>query len=242
MFRQYLRISFQSYVYLFLLGLLGTYIYYLFLYLGYAKAEGMEVLVVQYTWPIFIMVLSLFILKESMNWRKGFAVLLGFSGVITVLTKGDFQRVHLNNLSLILLVLLGAFCFALYSVLSKIVREDPLVAASIYFFTAAAASFCSMLFFSTWQLPQSSEVLPVLLNGILVNGFSYVFWIFALQAANATFVTPFTYLTPALSAVYLVLFFREPFLPSYGIGLILVIAGGLVNSLKYRKFSRREAG
>ncbi len=34
-----------------------------------------------------------------------------------------------------------------------------------------------------------------------------------------------------LSALYLVLLFDEPFLPVYAVGLALVIAGGLVNSL-----------
>ncbi|MCP4076791.1 MAG: EamA family transporter [Gammaproteobacteria bacterium] len=60
--------SFKDWSSLFILGLLGTYLYYLFLYQGYAIATGMEVLVVQYTWPILIVVFSFFILKESLNY------------------------------------------------------------------------------------------------------------------------------------------------------------------------------
>ena len=48
--------SFRDLGYLAILGLLGTYIYYLFLYLGYSKTVGMEVLVIQYTWPILIVI------------------------------------------------------------------------------------------------------------------------------------------------------------------------------------------
>jgi hypothetical protein len=35
-----------------------------------------------------------------------------------------------------------------------------------------------------------------------------------------------------LSAVYLIVFFQEPFHPAYGIGLVCVIGGGLVNHLQ----------
>ncbi|MCP4155163.1 MAG: DMT family transporter, partial [bacterium] len=75
--------TFQDWLHLSGLGLLGTYVYYLFLYLGYSKAAGMEVLVFQYTWPILIVLFSIFILKERLNSRKVIALLLGFFGVLT---------------------------------------------------------------------------------------------------------------------------------------------------------------
>jgi len=60
---------------------------------------------------------------------------------------------------------------------------------------------------------------------------SYVFWILALRAANASYLAAFVYLTPILSAAYLILVFAEPMRPVYAAGLALVLAGGLLNSL-----------
>ncbi len=214
-----------------LLGMLGTYLYYLFLYLGYARARGMEVLVVQYTWPLIIVVLSTFLLGERISGRKLAAVAAGFAGVMLVLTRGKFDGIHLDNPGVIALVGAGAACFALFSVLGKRVRYEPFTATTMYFLTAMVAAFCSMLYFSGFALPSGREWFAVLLNGALVNGLSYVFWFAALGAAEASFVAPFTYLAPVLSALYLVLLFDEPFLPVYAVGLALVIAGGLVNSL-----------
>lgn len=216
---------------LFFLGLLGTYIYYLFLYLGYSRATGMEVLVVQYTWPIFIVGLSMVILKEHLSHQKILAIVLGFTGVLLVLTKGEFQTLHVTHVSVMALVGAGAFCFALFSILSKNITRAPLGVTAIYFLSAAVASFLSMICCSDFALPSPDEIFPVLLNGVLVNGFSYVFWIIALRSAQASYLAPFTFITPALSAIYLILFFDEPFVPAYGAGLICVIAGGLVNSL-----------
>lgn len=225
---------FKDWGYLSFLGLLGTYIYYLFLYLGYSKAVGMEVLVIQYTWPILIVIFSVFILRESLTLRKIIAITLGFIGVILVLTKGDFQNIHISNAPVIALVGAGAACFALFSVLSKRVNKEPLAATTVYFLTACIASLLSMLYFSEFAYPSRSELMPVLLNGILVNGFSYVFWLLALRSTEASYLAPFTFIAPILSAIYLVVFFDEPVVAVYGIGLLFVVAGGLVNSLRIR--------
>ncbi|MCK5199602.1 MAG: DMT family transporter, partial [Spirochaetales bacterium] len=82
--------------------------------------------------------------------------------------------------------------------------------------------------------PSTAEIVPVLLNGILVNGFSYVFWLVALRSTEASYLAPFTFITPVLSAIYLIVFFDEPFAAAYGIGLIFVVTGGFVNSIKMR--------
>ena len=222
--------SIKDWILISFLGLLGTYIYYLFLYLGYAQAKGLEVLVVQYTWPIIIVALSLFILNEKLTFRKLASLLLGFIGVITVLTKGEFNRIDVSNPSVILLVGAGAFCFALFSVLSKNVRKSPIVVVSLYFFAALLASFASMLYFSGFAIPSLNEVFPILLNGLLVNGYSYIFWKKALHATEASYLAPFTYFAPILSAIYLVVIFDEPFLMVYGLGLMFIVAGGLINS------------
>ena len=195
----------------------------------------MEILVIQYSWPILIVLLSLFIHKERLTMKKVLSLFLGFTGVLFVLTKGNIRDVHFDNPAVIILVALGAFCFALFSVLGGKVKVNPSAANTVYFFMAAVASFLSMLVFSEWALPQSREILPVMLNGVLVNGFSYVLWIVALRETSPGFAAPFTYLTPVLSALFLVLFFREPFLPAYGIGLFLVLAGGFLNSLDREK-------
>ena len=211
------------------LGFLGTYLYYILLYFGYANAQGLEVLVMQYSWPIFIVILSIFILKEKLTLKRALAVLLGFLGVVTVLTKGDFTQVHFDNYFVNILTLIAGFTFGLFSVLSKKVHLEPYTLITIYFLTATVFSFISMLWLSDFSLPTKDALIPILVNGILVNGFSYIFWIKALKLVNASFIVPFVFLTPILAALYLIIFFREPLLPVYGFGLLAVIIGGLLN-------------
>lgn len=219
----------------FILGLLGTYVYYLFLYLGYKEAKGLEVLVVQYTWPITIVIFSLFLLKEKLTIRKVLAVILGFIGVIVVLTKGDFSNIHIDNFYVITLVFLGASSFSLFSVLSKKVHLEPIGVTSIYFLSATIASLFSMFYFSSFAVPSLTEWLPILLNGIFINGFSYLLWVNALKMAEASYLAPFVFITPVLSAIYLIILFDEPIEFVYVIGIVCVVCAGLVNSVKVNK-------
>lgn len=212
------------------LGFLGTYLFYILLYFGYANAQGLEVLVLQYTWPIFIVLFSIFILKEKLTLHRVLAILFGFIGVMLILTKGNFNQIHLDNYLVDILVIIGALGFGLFSVLSKKIHIEPYTMITAYFGVAIIASFISMMWFSKFSLPTKDAIIPILVNGIFVNGFSYIFWIKALKNAKASFIAPFVFLTPVLAAFYLIVFFKEPLLPVYGFGLIAVIIGGLLNN------------
>jgi len=224
-----LKLNKKNWLHAIFLGLLGTYLYYILIYFGYANAKGIEVLIIQYCWPIFVILLSIFILKEKINRWKILSVLFGFLGIFVVLSKGDLSTVHLENLYVDLIVLLAAFIFGLFSVLSKTIDIESISLTCIYFLTALLASFLSMMLFSEFQLPDRKTILPILINGVFVNGLSYIFWIKALKIGKASFIAPFVFLTPVISTLMLVLFFNEPFHLVYIIGMILVLLGGLAN-------------
>lgn len=209
------------------LGFLGTFLYYLLLYFGYANAKGLEVLVIQYTWPIFIVIFSFLFLKEKITLRNIVAITLGFLGVIIVLTKGDFQTINLSNLWVDFIVLLAASIFGLFSVLSKKINLEPFSATTLFFLSATVLSFITMVIFSHLEVPSRSGLMLILINGVLINGFSYIFWLKGLSYAKASFIAPFVFITPIFASILIVLFFHESFLWIYFVGLILVIFSGL---------------
>jgi len=88
--------------------------------------------------------------------------------------------------------------------------------------------------FSSFIFPTAQEWLFILINGVFLNGISYLLWIKALQNADASFVAPFIFITPILSAGFLMTFFDEPILSVYFVGLLLIVMSGLANSLKKR--------
>lgn len=219
---------------LFALGFLDFF-YYLLLYFGYKHANGLEVLVIQYMWPIFIVFLSLIILKEEFTKKKLLSVILGFLGVSLVITKGDFSSLDFGQIDVLLIVMIGAIAFALFSVLSKIVKVNATNAVMIYFFSAIIYSIISVQSFSEFTLPSAKDWISILINGAFLNGISYLFWVKALKTFDASKVAPFIFTTPILSAFFLIIFFDEPILLIYFVGLFLVIISGLISSIKRKK-------
>lgn len=229
--KEILSYSKQVFLVLFFLGFLD-FLYYLLLYFGYKNANGLEVLVIQYMWPIFIVFLSLVILKEKFTKRKFVSMILGFIGVSLVITKGSYSTLDFSKIDVLLVVMIGTIAFALFSVLSKKVKINSTNAVMIYFFSAIVYSTISLETFSSFIFPQLSDWSPILINGILINGISYLFWIKSLQIYDASKVAPFLFITPILSAFFLIVFFDEPILTVYFVGLFFVIISGLVNSIK----------
>jgi drug/metabolite transporter (DMT)-like permease len=145
------------------------------------------------------------------------------------LTKGNFSQIQLSNLKVDLIVLGAAGVFGLFSVLSKKTDMEPFTATTLFFAAGTFFSFFAMLFFSHWGVPAKESFWPILGNGILINGLSYIFWLKGLKYAKASFVAPFVFRTPVIAAVLIVLFFKEVFLPIYILGLGLVITAGLIS-------------
>jgi drug/metabolite transporter (DMT)-like permease len=229
--KEILTYSKKIFLVLFALGFLD-FLYYLLLYYGYNHANGLEVLVIQYMWPIFIVFLSLIILKEDFTIKKLISIILGFLGVSLVITKGEFTSLDFSQIDVLLIVMLGAIAFALFSVLSKVVKVDATNAVMIYFFSAILYSIITVSTYSTFIIPSAKDWISIIINGAFINGISYLFWIKGLQMFDASKVAPYLFITPILSAFFLILFFDEEILAIYFIGLFFVVLSGLVNSLK----------
>ncbi len=212
-----------------LLGFMGSFLYYLLLYYAYAHADGLEVIALQYTWPILIVIFSIFFLKEKVTNKSLLASILGFLGVLFVLTKGDFNQIHLDNIGVNLIVLSAASVFALFSVLSKKCNLEPITGTTIFFLSASVCSLTAMSLFSKFAVPSVATLVPLIINGVIINGLSYIFWLKALSYSKASFIAPFVFLTPILASLLVILFFKETFLPVYFVGMGLVILSGLIS-------------
>jgi drug/metabolite transporter (DMT)-like permease len=175
-------------------------------------------------------VLSVVLLKEAWNRYKTLSVAMGFASVILVLSKGDLTAIQLEQPVAIFWVLIGAFSFALFSVLSKRFEYELISLTVIYFLVATAATGIPVLLQGDPVVPQGNSMLAVMTNGLLVNGISYLFWLWALKKADASFVTPFTFATPCISLLYLVLLFDETFLTVYVLAFAMIVMAGFLSN------------
>src|SRR3989338_5296656 len=163
------------------LGFLGAYLYYVLLYGALALTTASEGFILAYTWPILVLILAFIVLKERVTIKKIISILISFMGIWVIVSKGNLSSLNFSSLNGDLLALAGAFVFALFSVLGKKSKYDQVISVFIYFLTALFLLVPTIFLFSSLKLP-SLEIWPwIVLNGLLVNGISYVFWFKALE-------------------------------------------------------------
>ena len=222
----------KDYLNLAFLGFLGTYLYYVLLYGALALTSAQEGFILAYTWPILVLILTFIILKEQVTIKKIIAILISFIGIIIIVTQGQIYSFQLTNTGGNLLALSGAFVFALFSILGKKHKFDKTVSAFIYFLSALIFITITLILFSSFKIPSLNILMWLLYNGILVNGVTYIWWFKALESVETSILSTSLYLTPFVSLIYIWLFLEETILISSVIGLVIIVAGILIQSWK----------
>ena len=213
------------------LGFLGCFFYYLCLYYGYLKGNPVQVLVVQYLWPALISIFAYIFLKEKLNRYKIASVILGFIAALIVFTKGNIFSIDFSNISVLFIVFIGAVSFALFSIFSKVQSGDINFNIFLYFFWASLFSFITLMLFSKFTIPNLESFVVIFINGVFINGLSYILWIYALSKADASTIAPLVYISPVLSVVWIALIFGKSISAVNIISIILVILSGLLVTL-----------
>ena len=223
------------------IGFIGTFLYYLLLYKGFSEGQGINVITIQYTWPLMLSFLSIFFFKESLDWRKVLATTLGLCAVVIVLSKGDVHEFTLQNPKLLGFVAIGALCFAIFNLGMKHLKLEATSLFVVFFCVATISSFSAMLSYSKFVWPKGLDWFAVIFVGVVINGVADLVWLWALRKTEASYLAPFIYFSPILAMMYLVFFFHDPFYPAYGLGLILIgISGLLSTKVKVRALIRKK--
>ena len=230
----------KDYLIMGFLGFLGAYLYYIFLYGALALTTAQEGFILAYTWPILVLVLAFIILKEKITFKKVISILISFFGIIVIVTHGKIVSLAFTSITGDILALLGAFVFALFSILGKKYNFDQTVSAFVYFCSALISVTLTILIFSSIKIP-SANILPWLIyNGVFVNGITYVFWFKALEHGDTEIISNVLYLTPFLSLIYIFLFLHEQILLSSLFGLIIIATGIIIQSLRFKSIKEMK--
>ena len=218
--------------------LVASYINY---YLAIAALPLAESVAIYFVSPIFVAILSIFILKEQAKREHIIALVFGFSGTLVMMRPGVsvFEPAAL-------LAICAALTYALSVVMTKrMASTESGMTMSVYATLAYLGSTgIAGLFFGQgvttnsthpsiefltrpWVMPSSFELTLILITGaIAAVGFFCLAE--AYRVADATTVAPFEYVMLPLSIVWGFLFWGE--LPDLFmlIGVVLIIGGGLM--------------
>ena len=164
------------------LGFLGLFLYSAFLYVGLENLSSQEACVLNYLWPLMIVLFSCPILGEPLTRRKLLAVGLSFGGVALVMLGGaSTENFSAEKILSALSCVIAAACYGLFSVLNKKIRLEQKFAMMIIWLTTAVCSFAAGFFFETWTVPAVNQIFGLLWLGVLIDAVAYLTWALALE-------------------------------------------------------------
>jgi drug/metabolite transporter (DMT)-like permease len=174
--------------------------------------------------PIITTVLSVFVLKEHVGFRRWAGVATGFVGATIVVQPWTALSGTFNAGALFLIA--AAFTNASYQIATRKVRSDD-PKTSLLFTAAFGALICSFLLPWHWQWPDAYGWILSIGSG-LAGALGHLCIIKALSHAPASVVAPFSY-SALLWATLLGYLIWGDFATSYSFwtGAALIIASGL---------------
>jgi drug/metabolite transporter (DMT)-like permease len=206
------------------LGIYGLFGYHFLLFLAFQTAPAVQANLVNYLWPLLIVVLAPLFLKHSrLHLRQVLAALAGFSGAVLVMTNGqaidaDFNLGYLAALA-------SAFIWATYSLMTQRVAVFHTAAIGYFGFVSGILALICHFTLETPVTLNLSDAGLLIWMGLGPLGLAFYLWDAALKNGNAQQIGLLSFLTP-LGSTLLLLIDRQEALTSLVAWAGVLIVGG----------------
>ena len=213
------------------LGVYGLFGYHAALFLALQTAPSVQANLVNYLWPLLIVVLApLFLRSSRLSLRIILAAIVGFTGAAVAILSGGAGSVGFEIGYLFALI--AAIVWATYSLGTKVTAPFPTAAVGVFAFVAGALAICAHFIFEPAVAIEMSDWWLLVMLGIGPLGAAFYFWDFAIKHGNPQQVGLLSFLTPLLSTALLVAVTGEEFSPLLILSAALIIAGALLGREK----------
>ena len=213
------------------LGFLGMFLYSALYYYGLTQLTSQEACIVNYLWPIMLVVFSCMILKEKLTFVKVIAMLCSFVGIV-ILSMGNGGFSSANTALGIISCMVAAACYGLFSVLNKKADYNQNFSMMVIWLVVAICALILGLVTETWVPIEGTQWIGILWLGIATDAVAYLIWALALNGVeNTAKIANLAYMTPFLSLIVSAIFLKEKIELRAFIALIFIVGGILMQSL-----------
>jgi drug/metabolite transporter (DMT)-like permease len=211
------------------LGIFGLFGYHALYFMALRLAPPAESGLINYLWPLLIVLFSAFLPGEKLKPHHIIGALLGLAGTI-VLVAGRAQLGFAPQfIPGYCAAFVAAFVWAIYSVMSRrfaAVPTDAVVGFCLV--TALLGAICHVAFEQTVWPENARQWLAVLALGIGPVGAAFYVWDIGMKRGDIRILGATSYAAPVFSTIFLVLAgFAEPTL-SLVVAALLIAGGGLL--------------
>ena len=178
-----------------------------------------EAVALNFTMPLFVIIVAALVLTEKIRWRRWLATLIGFTGTLVVLKPG-FEVITLGHLEILLSSLFMAIAFILVKKLSLTEPTDKIVLYMLLINTPI--SFIPALFF--WEWPSLYIFMWLIIIGIS-GTLAHFMFTKSVSLVEITSIIPIDFSRLPMTAVIAYVFFLEkPSLNTFIGGTIIFLS------------------
>lgn len=217
-------------------ALLNPLLFYIVLFSAYDRLLTQEAMVLNFTWPVTLTLLSLLLLKQRIGWRSLAAILVSFAGIVVIATKGNLLSLKFTDPGGVGLALVSTLIWSLFWIVNLKDRRDEVVKLLLNFSFGLVYILLVTLALDSFLLPSWQALAGAAYIGVFEMGIAYVLWLKGLQlSATTARVSNLIFMAPFISLVIINLTVGEPLLWSTFAGLAFISAGIILQRLTDRR-------
>jgi drug/metabolite transporter (DMT)-like permease len=209
-------------------GVGGLFGYHALYFLALRFAPPAEAGLLNYLWPLLIVLFSSFLPGERLAVHHIVGAVLGLVGTV-LLFAGNTSGFAQGQLPGLVAAFIAAFVWATYSVLSRRLKAVPTDAvAGFCLATAVLAALMHGLLETTVWPETTLQWLSVIALGIGPVGAAFYAWDIGMKRGDIRVLGAASYATPLLSTAFLILAGYAKPTATIAIAAILIAGGGLI--------------
>ena len=205
-------------------GVGGLFGYHALFFAALAYAPAAEANLLNYTWPLLIVLLSAPVLGLRLSMRHLIGVAIGLSGCLILLAGGT--NFSTNALFGYACAIGAALTWAVYSVVAGKLRAVPTQAVVGFCAGSAVLAMLAHTLFESTVIPGWRALGSVLLLGIGPVGIAFFLWDIGMKRGDPRLLGTLAYATPVASTIILGLAGFAPLSLVTVAAALLVAAGG----------------
>lgn len=217
-------------------GFSGIFFYHALYFYALKAAPPVEASLLNYLWPLLIVILSAVMAGETLRPRQLAGAGLGLAGTaLVVLSRDPGNAVGSNPVMGLAAALACAVVWSVYSVNNRRFSDVPTeVMGGICGLVALAGALCHWAFEVT-VLPDAVGWAAIVALGLGPTGLAFFAWDYATKKGRLSLLGVLSYFAPLLSTSLLVLFGRAPARPAILVSALLIIAGAALAGLRLKR-------
>jgi drug/metabolite transporter (DMT)-like permease len=208
------------------MGFLNPFLYYVVLIKAYDILLAQEAVVLNYIWPMTLVLLSIPILKQKIKLSSIFAMLISFFGVVLITLHGDLTHLRFTSLSGVLLALGSTVIWALFWLFNVKDHREEVTKLLLNFIFGFIYIMIFAIAMKEVSVPNIKGIEGVTYIGIFEMGITYVVWLKALKLSKTTAkVSNLIFISPFLSLLFVAMFVGERIMGYTVLGLVFILGG-----------------